>query len=60
MKRILASLLPLSLATAHADPAPQIAWWPTVEQGRIEAARTGKPILLLSAAPQCHSVSGMW
>ena len=60
MKRLLLSLLPLGLLSAHAEPTPKIAWWPTVEQGRAEAARTGKPIFLLSAAPQCQNVPGVW
>ncbi|MDA0768434.1 MAG: hypothetical protein O3A92_16610 [Verrucomicrobia bacterium] len=60
MKLPLLALLPLGLATAHANPAPRIAWWPTIAQGQAEAARSGKPILLLSAAPQCHNVPGIW
>ena len=38
----------------------RIAWYATWEQGRAEAARTGRPILLLSAAPHCHGISGIW
>lgn len=37
-----------------------IAWYGTWSQGRAEAERTGRPILLMSAAPQCHGVPGMW
>lgn len=37
-----------------------IAWYPTWEQAAAEAGRTGRPILLLSAAPQCHGISGLW
>ena len=29
-----------------------------LESGLAEAERTGKPILLISAAPQCHNVPG--
>ncbi|MEC9092823.1 MAG: hypothetical protein VX438_08980, partial [Planctomycetota bacterium] len=36
----------------------KIAWFGTWKGGLAEAQRTGKPILLLSAAPQCHSVPG--
>ncbi|MEK7487073.1 MAG: hypothetical protein AABZ60_22320 [Planctomycetota bacterium] len=43
-----------SLATAH------ILWYADWETGLKEATRTGKPILLLSAAPHCRNVSGMW
>ena len=60
MKRLTLVLLSAGILTASANPTPKIAWWPTVEQGRAEAARTGKPIFLLSAAPQCHNVPGIW
>ncbi len=39
---------------------PRIAWYPSLAQARAEAARTGQPILLQSAAPQCQSVPGLW
>ena len=39
---------------------PGIAWFGTWESGLAEAKRTGRPILLMSAAPQCHGVPGMW
>ena len=38
----------------------RIAWYATWEQGRAEAARTGRPIFFLSAAPHCHAISGIW
>ena len=37
-----------------------IAWFGTLEAGRAEAARTGRPILFLSAAPTCRQVPGVW
>ena len=37
-----------------------IAWFGTWKQGVAEAKRTNRPILLISAAPQCHGVSGIW
>jgi hypothetical protein len=37
-----------------------IQWFSTLESGRAEATRTGKPILLVSAAPHCAGVSGIW
>ena len=40
--------------------AKKIAWHGTWKGGLDEAQRTGKAILLLSAAPQCHSVPGIW
>lgn len=53
-------VLLLLLATLAAAAAPKIAWWPNLEQARTEAARTGKPLLVLSAAPHCRNISGMW
>ena len=40
--------------------AKKIAWHGTWKGGLAEAKRTGKPIMLVSAAPQCHSVPGVW
>lgn len=37
-----------------------IQWFATWESGLDEASRTGKPILLVSAAPHCAGVSGIW
>ncbi|HIG06215.1 MAG TPA: hypothetical protein EYQ08_10900 [Planctomycetes bacterium] len=37
-----------------------VAWWGTWEGATGEARRSGKPILLLSAAPQCHGIPGIW
>lgn len=37
-----------------------IQWFTTWAAGKEEAARTGKPILLVSAAPHCAGVSGIW
>ena len=37
-----------------------IAWYGTWEGAKAEAARSGRPILLLAAAPQCHNISGVW
>ena len=39
---------------------PGIAWFGVLEDGLEQARRTGKPILLISAAPQCSGVPGMW
>ena len=52
----------LTLVQAQEDPGKQgkIAWHGTWKGGLAEAQRTAKPILLLSAAPQCHSVPGIW
>ncbi len=37
-----------------------IAWFGSWQAGLAEAKRTDRPILLMSAAPQCHGVPGMW
>ncbi len=52
--------LPVSAANVERGIAPGIAWYGVLADGLAEAERTGKPILLLSAAPQCIGVSGMW
>ncbi len=42
------------------EAAAGIAWFATWESGLREARRTGRPILLVSAAPHCAGVSGIW
>ena len=37
-----------------------IQWFATWESAKEEAARTNKPILMVSAAPHCAGVSGIW
>jgi hypothetical protein len=37
-----------------------IVWYGNLRQGVAEAKRTNRPILLISAAPHCHNVSGIW
>ena len=37
-----------------------IAWYGVLTEGLAEAKRTGKPILLITSAPQCGGVPGMW
>jgi hypothetical protein len=51
---------PTAPDTVEVPTAPSIAWFGTWESGLAEAERTGRPILLMSAAPQCHGVPGMW
>ena len=41
-------------------PVGGIQWFATLESARAEAKRTGRPILLVSAAPHCSGVSGIW
>ena len=47
-------------ALKAAAKAEKIAWHGTWKGGLAEAQRTGKPIMLVSAVPQCHSVPGVW
>ncbi len=37
-----------------------IAWYGILADGIAEAKATNRPIMLLSAAPQCAGVPGMW
>ena len=37
-----------------------IAWFGTWDEALSEAKRTKRPILFMSAAPQCQSVPGVW
>lgn len=70
MRRLLLVFSPflfsaLSVAAGGQEPAPAakpggIAWFGTLESALGEAKRTGKPILLVSGAPHCHSISGIW
>jgi len=39
---------------------PSIAWMGSWEQAKAEAARTKRPIMLMSAAPHCRAVPGKW
>ena len=37
-----------------------IAWYGVLTDGIAEAKATNRPIMILSAAPQCAGVPGMW
>lgn len=45
---------------ASDDLPSKIAWYATWKSGLAEAERSGRPILLLSATPHCHHISGLW
>lgn len=49
-----------SLNVAWKAPDASIQWFTTWESAKKEAERTGRPILLVSAAPHCAGVSGIW
>ncbi len=57
---VLACLMALPVAAEEAPARTGIAWFGTWERGFRVAKATGRPILLLSAAPQCHGISGLW
>ena len=57
MFRNLTLLLVLAAPVAAGE---KIAWYGTWERAKADAARLNRPILLLSAAPHCHDVSGIW
>jgi len=40
--------------------APGIAWYTTWETAQAEAKRSGRPIMFVAAATQCHGVSGVF
>lgn len=43
-----------------AAPTSAIQWYATWDSANREAQVTGRPILLVSAAPHCAGVSGTW
>ena len=47
-------------ASGAARRPAQIQWFGTWKRAQTEAQRTGRPILLTSAAPECGGVPGMW
>ncbi|PCJ51593.1 MAG: hypothetical protein COA70_13990 [Planctomycetota bacterium] len=66
-------LLPNAAPLQRADrqpPAPpttvepirgeRIVWYGTLQQGRAVATASKRPILLISAAPSCREVPGVW
>lgn len=51
-----------SLPASAADESGKgkIAWHGTWKGGQAVAQKTGKPILLIAAAPHCHGTPGIW
>ena len=39
---------------------PRVNFYGSWDQAMIVARRTDRPIFLVSGAPQCHGVSGVW
>lgn len=40
--------------------AEKIAWFSTLDSARAEAKRSGKPIFMIAARPECRGVPGFW
>jgi hypothetical protein len=57
---LMISLLAIASVAIAAEPPVRIAWYGQLADGLAEAQRTGRPILLVSGAPQCHGVPGVW
>ncbi len=45
---------------AESSENTSIAWYGTWQGGLAAAKKTGRPILLISAAPHCHGTPGIW
>lgn len=53
-------MLTIALTLIALSGRPGIQWYTDMAQGFAVAKETGRPILLLSAAPQCSEVPGDW
>jgi hypothetical protein len=54
-------LIPPSVSpAADSSENTSIAWYGTWQGGLAAAKKTGRPILLISAAPHCHGTPGIW
>ena len=61
MKNWISVLALIVLTLSSASTADEkIAWYGNLRDGLNAARATGKPIMLVSAVPQCHSVPGVW
>lgn len=50
----------LAAVNAEENSPSRIAWYGDLETGLAEAKRSGRPILLVSGAPHCLGVPGVW
>lgn len=51
---------PVLPGTVEVQEGERIAWFGTLKEGLAEAKRLGRPVMLVSAAPHCHEVPGVW
>ena len=58
----LTAMIAVNLCSAQGKSAipSGIAWHGVLTDGLADAKATNRPIMLLSAAPQCAGVPGMW
>ena len=56
----LIGLLMFASVSTAGSPESKVAWYGQLSDGLSEAKRSGRPILLVSGAPQCLGVSGIW
>jgi len=54
------TLLLCFLLTVAVLAQEKIQWYASWEMGLRQARASGRPILLIAAAPHCHNVSGIW
>lgn len=64
MRILICLALTTSVSSSCAQGKPEIpsgiAWHGVLTDGLADAKATNRPIMLLSAAPQCAGVPGMW
>jgi len=65
MKRLLVCLSLLLImttapASAEENPTKRIAWHGNLEKGLAVAKQTNRPVFLVSGAPACLGVPGIW
>ena len=51
---------PMQMGPAPKPPESTIQWFATLDSAKKEAARTGRPMLIISGTPHCSGVSGIW
>ena len=58
---VVLAAIPLLASAQSGNGLPAgIVWYGVLQDGLEQARKTQRPILLLSAAPQCAGVPGMW
>ncbi len=60
IRSVFTAVIFLLTAAGISEATERIAWYSTLNQGLEVARKTGQPILLVSAAPHCHGISGIW